>query len=537
MRFLILGLFFAILSTHIKAQTKSETIAGKVSYVSSQNIYVKFESTRNILAGDTLYIQKDNGLIPALLVTNLSSTSCICTPISNLNFTLSSTIISKTKVREIPKNKEVKEAKVVKEKILIDSVKTSTSIKKKQNESAQKIAGSISASSYSYFSNTAASTSNRFQYTLSLNARNIADSKLSAETYITFRHDPKQWSLVQDNIFQALKIYTLSLKYDLSKTTQIILGRKINPKMSSVGAIDGIQFEQRFNNFFIGVIAGTRPNYIDYNYDSNLLQYGGYIAHTTKNAMGGTMENSFGIIEQMNKMKTDRRFAYFQHTNSLLKNLYFFGSMEIDLFKNLNDTAQNILDVSSYYLSLNYRAFKKIGFSASYDNRKNVIYYETYKSFINQMIDMEARQGMSFQVNFNSQKSFSAGIRNGYNFQKSVPKPSQNIYGYITLSNISGIRLSATLAATYLETSYINGKVLNLNLTRDFFQGKLYIYAGYQHVNYVFSGMETSLIQHVADLNISLTVIKNLSLSINMEQTFENKNQYSRLNLQLRKRF
>ncbi len=41
----------------LKGQSVTENLVGKVSYVSSQNIYVRFKSSEGIFVGDTLYIR------------------------------------------------------------------------------------------------------------------------------------------------------------------------------------------------------------------------------------------------------------------------------------------------------------------------------------------------------------------------------------------------------------------------------------------------------------------------------------------------
>jgi hypothetical protein len=423
-----------------------------------------------------------------------------------------------------------------KEVVKMDTSIVSVDSGKVKTKDKQKATGSIAASGYSNFSNTDAANSYRFQYMLSLNVRNIANSKISAESYISFRHEKDKWNLVQDNIFQALKIYNLSIKYDNGKHTQLVLGRKINPRISSIGAIDGAQFEYKWNHISLGAIVGSRPSNIDYSFDFSLPQYGAYVSHHATNSMG-EMQSSLAIIEQMNTSKTDRRFVYFQHSNSLLKKMFFFGSVEVDLYKKISDKPENTLSLSSTYLSLRYKPFKRLSLSASYDNRKNVIYYETYKSYINQIIDIEARQGVNFQVNYYTLESISFGIRTGYHFPNKNAKESRNLYGYITYGKIPFFGLSTTVAGNYLETGYINGKILNLNIARDFFQDKLYTDGGYQWVNYSFYGNEITMKQHVINLSVSWRFYKNYSISANYEKTFENSDQYNRLMVQIRRRF
>ena len=110
------------------------------------------------------------------------------------------------------------------------------------------------------------------------------------------------------------------MKYELGKNTVISVGRKINPNISSIGALDGLQTESNYKHFFWGAVAGFRPDYTDYGFNAHLLEYGAYFGHTAQNK-NGRMQTSLALFEQTNSGKTDRRFAYFQHDNSLIKNV------------------------------------------------------------------------------------------------------------------------------------------------------------------------------------------------------------------------
>lgn len=533
MKYLFLGLFFGCFAGSLGAQSTTLT-TGMISYKSSQNVYVKFESTRNINAGDTLYLKKEDVNIPILIVINLSSTSCVCKPISDIELAISMNVFAINNAIDVIKDTD----RVIipldlenKEDTLDHKSENKTIVKPEK----QKITGSIAATSYSNFSKSSTNTS-RFQYLVALNAKNIAESKISAESYISFRHEEDHWDVVQDNIFQALKVYNLSVKYDNNKNTKLTIGRKINNNLSSIGAVDGIQYERKMKSLSLGLIAGSRPDYTDYSFDFNLPQIGAYISHTYTDSVG-EMQNSFAIVEQMNTTKTDRRFAYFQHSSTLLKNLFLFGTVEVDLYKKMNNVPENTFSISSTYLSLNYRLFKRLSLAGSYDNRKNVIYYETYKSYINQVIDIEARQGFSFQANYYTMNNLSIGMRTGYRFSNKNSKESKNLYGYVSYNNIPIVKISSTLSANYLEASYVNGKILNLNFSRDFFQGKLFTDLGYQWVNYSFWGSEMVMIQNIVNLSANWRFYKNLSFTVNYEKTFEKSEPYSRMVFQIRKRF
>jgi len=100
MRNIFLVLLVIIFTVEINGQTISGNLEGKISYLSSQNVYVKFNSTAGISVGDTLFIQSNGGLLPALTVNNMSSISCICTPVSTIKLSVADLIIARVITKE-----------------------------------------------------------------------------------------------------------------------------------------------------------------------------------------------------------------------------------------------------------------------------------------------------------------------------------------------------------------------------------------------------------------------------------------------------
>ena len=176
-----------------------------------------------------------------------------------------------------------------------------------------------------------------------------------------------------------------------------------------MGAIDGLQYELRLKSFTIGLVGGFRPDYLNYSFNADLVQFGGYLGHDYSNK-NGSMQTTLAFIDQLNNGNTDRRFAYLQHTNALVKNLFFFGSVEVDLYKQImtppSDTIQtdttytqdNSPSLTNLYLSLRYRPIRQLSLSVSYSSRQNVIYYETYKDIVERLLEETALQGFTFQV-------------------------------------------------------------------------------------------------------------------------------------------
>lgn len=528
-------LIICFLNITLFAQTVTENIIGTVSFISTQNVYVRFKSTEGIDKGDTLYLSPKGELIPVLKVNNLSSYSCVCTTISSENLTVEQSIIARIKIKTSKPQEKVTQN--VKKEKPIDEVSID-STKKQSNPSRlkQKIDGSISASSYANFSNTSAANSTQLRYTLSLDARNIEDSKYSVETYLTFKHKIGYWNEVKSNVFNALKIYTLDVMYDMNKTTQISLGRKINQKISSMGAMDGLQAEKTINNFSFGALAGFRPDFTDYGFNSKLFQYGGYVAYNT-NSTNNFSESSLAFLQQMNNSKTDRRFLAFQHSNTFLKNLFFFSIIEIDLYGLKDSLPKSTFNLTSFYLSLRYRMTKNLTVTGSYDARKNIIFYETYKTFLDRYLANEKRQSFNLQANYSITRNLMLGVQSGYRFLKSDPRPSKNIYSYLTYSQIPGLNISATISGTYLESNYLNGKILGASISRDLLQGKIQTTLGYRYLDYKFTGNNLNMKQNIAELSVFWLVYKNISFSLSYDGTFEQKSRYNMVYFQLRKRF
>ena len=527
--------FFFFLLIELNGQNVTETLVGKVSFISSQNVYVKFKSTAGISAGDTLFISEGDKLMPVLVVTSLSSVSCLCRAVSDQNIPLDHIVIARIKTKK-PDSSSIMPASVAAGSAVRNSQSDTLSQPAVKSKNKQAIEGSISEYSYSDFSNTEVPTSQRFRITLSLKAANISGSKFSVESHISFRYKSGEWETVKNDLFSALKIYNLAVRYDFNRSTSLSIGRRINPRISSMGTMDGIQFEKSINKFSFGILAGSRPDYQNYGVDFSLFQYGGYLALNTGKA-GKRSESSVAYIEQTNNFKTDRRFIYFQHSNTFVKNLNFLGTVELDLFKLENDVPKSTLDLTGTYLSLSYRISRKISISGSYDARKNIIYYETYKTYVDRILEDELRQGYRLYGNWRIAKNMVIGLQSGYRFLKSDPHPSRNIYGYFTYTSIPGVNLSATVSATYLESNFVNSKIAGLNLLKDFPGGKIQAGLGYHFVDNQLPENKTEVIQHIGELNLYWLFAQKMSFSVNYEGTFEAVNSYNRIYLQLRRRF
>jgi hypothetical protein len=251
------------------------------------------------------------------------------------------------------------------------------------------------------------------------------------------------------------------------------------------------------------------------------------------------MQTTLAFVQQTNSWKTDRRFAYLQHVNALVKNITFFGSAELELYRLAFNTTDSTYNTSStpkltnLYLSLNYRVIKQLSLSLSYSAMKNVVYYQTYKSYLDKLQDPATLQGYILQVVCRPVNKISIGITTAYRFEKNDPKDTKNLYGYVTYSLIPGINVSATASVTLLQTSYLGGNIYGIGLSRDFFAGKLYAGLNYRYVKYNYYSNDYFDVQNVGEVNLTWRIYKKISMSVYYEGTFTKINQYNRIYGQL----
>lgn len=532
---IIFCLFWLGLTLVTVAQSQPELHEGSITYITGNNVYVRFASTAHLSKGDTLFVNQNDELIAALVVSNKSSISAVCSPLPGFVFRENDKVVSKKVVQEVMVDTRPEtDDTVQKPPIVIAAVEVDKEDDKITRR--QQIGGRFSISSYTNWSTANQDVGQRMRYTFSFSGQNLGGSKISLEMYMSFVHYTDRWQEIKDNIFNALKIYNFSLRYDITQKTRLWFGRKINYKLTSLGAIDGLQFEHAFGSLTLGLVAGSRPDYQDYSINLNLFQYGIYLSHELQKS-SGRMENTIAFMNQTNEWNTDRRFLYFQHTNTLLRQLFFMATVEFDLYSIVDEQPTNTFNLSNLYLLLRYKILSNFSVSASYMARQNIIYYETYKDYIERLLEANTLQGFRLMIHYRPVKKLSLGVKGGYRYRPDDPNPSMDVYGYLNYSMIPGIKASATASATWLETSYLKGWIYSIGLSRDFAKGKIFTGINYRYVSYDFTTSDLPLVQHIAEVNLNWRIYRKLTMGIYYEGAFESAITFNRLYVNLTQRF
>lgn len=212
--------------------------------------------------------------------------------------------------------------------------------------------------------------------------------------------------------------------------------------------------------------------------------------------------------------------------------------MEMDLYENISGESKSKLSLTNLFVSLRYKFSRKFSANLSYDNRRNIIYYESYKTYIDQVIDNETRQGMRFGFNYRPVKMLSWGANASWRFQKSSANESKNLNTYLNINQIPGLKTSASITANFLQTSYINSRIFGLRLMKDVFKGKVNTEVYYRRVDYDFPLYGYATNQNVVGGSLSWQILKKLSMSAFVEKTFDSQNNdFMLINTRLMQRF
>ena len=518
--YILLALFFCSI-----VYSQDKTLNGTVSFVTSNNVYVKFDSTVDIEIGKVLLFNGQD----CLKVTDKSSTSVVCSVMNNCTVSNGDIV---TYLIEVPV--ETTQPTTITEPVEEElPPETNIQVETRQKDPLYKenIRGRVSLSSYNTFSDVRDDRS-IFRTRFSLDANHIGDSKVSVQSYLVYRN----FSTTDDDYdgrTSIFNVYNLNVRYDATPDLSITAGRKINPKASSIGAVDGLQVEKYFGNFYVGGMGGFRPDFENFGFNSDLLQYGGYVGIAT-DSRDFFSETTLGAMEQTNSGATDRRYIFFQHMSTIASDLTLFSSAELDIFGNNGNETR----LTNLYLSARYRFSRAVNAMISYDSRKAIIYYETFQTDIERLLDDDlARQGLRLRFNVRPAKQLWMGISYSRRFQSDDENKSDNIYGYATLSKIPAIGGRFNVSYNMNSSNYLTSNIYSARYSRGFFENKFNTDIYFRRADYSYENNLSDLSINFFGTTLSYRISRTWMLSVSGEYAQSDPENSFRFYTRLTKRF
>ncbi len=499
------------------AQQKAKPQSGKVSYTTSSRVYIRFEDTSSILAGDTLFINKDSTQVPAIVVEQKSSLSCVGKPIARISLSKGDLVQFQGRIITMEKSNEIVSKPL-----------------KKENE---KIRGSVSIATYTSASS-AEDFSSRNMARVKFRADQIEESNFSFDSYLIYRQNLEA---SETGLYQGpglFNIYKFAIRHEKANSHRISLGREVNRRVASLGMVDGINLEKTIGGVHMGGIAGFRPNHQNNKFDSNLFQYGAYLGTSYSGKKSG-FETTIGVLEQKNSGAIDRRYVYAQGLANLGHGVNFFSSAELDLYNLNSEGNQSGSRLTNLHVSANLRLQKRVRLSLSYDTRRNIIFYETFQTHLEQLIaDDQMRQGIRARVNLKVMKGVNVGFAYGKRYQNNLQNASDNYNAFATIRNapIIGGTLSGNL--NFNQSSYLNSLATTFRHNRYYFRNKINISTYLRSVLYSYNPeRDTTIIQQFMGASANYRFGQNMTIRGLVELSLRKAEYKSRINIQLTKRF
>lgn len=513
-----------VLLTAVKSHAQSKkqsTVEGRITFMTSRNLYVRFPSTKGLAPGDTVFLGDQRKKIPVMVIKYLSSESCSGEILGTAGLKTGERVYAEI----------YGPARPVVEKDISASPPDSASEESRREipasaevisgNSFRRIYGGITANSYSSFSNFSTGSGNqRWYYSFALNGDNLMDSGLSFSSYMNYSYLGSQWKDLRVSPLRNLKVYDLTLSYR-SGDSRIWGGRHINPAISEVGPIDGIQFQTEAGPVVVGAALGSRPDYYTYGYNPSLFEIGGYVSRAdTFN--DGNMTNTIGLFQQYNRMKTDRRFIYFQNVTNPSNDISFYLSGEADIFTLRNGSPSGDISLTDMYLSTFYTPANRISLSLSYSAQRNTIYYQTFGISVDSLLPSQnqLRHNMMLGATFRPFGSTFLRMSGGYSFQQGDVSPTRNLMASITQGNIPILELSATISFSTIKSGFMSGSMYGVRLLKYIPLNSTNVSLGYQQQKYTFGAGAGNSVQDQLDLTLNTRLLGRMFLNLYYQGIF-----------------
>ncbi|NVK28069.1 MAG: hypothetical protein HWE14_08495 [Flavobacteriia bacterium] len=529
---LLIGLFFTSFAS-LQAQ-----VHGSISYVTDDNVYVRFESTNGLNPGDTLYRE---GGIACLVVERTSSISVIAKSVNDCNAEVG-VQLHFTPDEEVPEEpvETVATSTIVAPEV-VANLETPDTVIADEEPSGTSGRGRVSTAAYTVFSpNSAYGGYTRSVTRLALDVNDIANRNLSVSFYgnyqAYFRFDDLPTNYPDAGRAQ---LYNANVKYSPTENWQLTGGRFINPNTASLGPVDGIQAERKLDQFYVGVIGGFRPDYVTFGTNLNQFQYGVYGGQNW-NGENVRTQSTVGLLEQTLNGATDRRFLYLQHSTSFKNGLNLFASSEVDLFENYDTaSAQSTFRLTHFYLSANYRINRSWSAFASYDTRQQVVFFETFDNEVEQLLANQGLQnGIRFRLNYRSKGGWIAGAGIHQRFGRE-DREVQNLNVTIGHSNLPWIGGSLTVRGHLNTSRSLNSEVVSARYSNSFAQSSVRWSIYGRYLNYHYPTYEDVVLPAYWYMGTdwSVTVGDGWQVGLLAEYSLRDRQDVARLNIQLIKRF
>ena len=151
----------------------------------------------------------------------------------------------------------------------------------------------------------------------------------------------------------------------------------------------------------------------------------------------------------------------------------------------------------------------------SYDTRKRILYYETFETDIERMLNDDlARQGIRARANIRPIKHVIMGLSYSKRFQSDHQNKSDNYYGYMNFTRLPAVGGGLSASYNINQSNYLESRALSIRYSRNLIKNKLNADFYYRWVNYIYTNSTSNYEQNYYGGNISYNITRKTYWSI-----------------------
>jgi len=390
------GIVILLLWGFIQSLAAQQAQSGVVSYMTDDHVYVRFSSTENLKVSDTLFFKG----MPALQVVKKSSISSINKRISSLDIKTGDTLFF-IYFKQKTKEKETSKRDGSQQQIRFADTTKSISSLNVPKEKSWEWDGLLGLSSR--YNQTILSEANRgltrqFMRFSIRGKSNTPELPLSVTLTGNYQHFGSAFSESAYPKWGRLNVFQAHLDYKVSSNWNLRVGRGFQPGLSSVGALDALNWSYNRGGLHIESVVGLSPNLSNYGISADRPLYG-LNAQFSRNTKDLKWHIGAGWFDQYFKGLLDRRLWVGQGSIYTSKGNLFF-MVEGDA---TNGLAAHRMQ--SVFVSGRYRLNDKWSVFSSYDTRLPWIFWNSYDRIaIDALMDRESQQGWRTRLQYKSGK-------------------------------------------------------------------------------------------------------------------------------------
>lgn len=454
-RFIMLLLFSCLLTAGAAAAGGSARLLGKVTYVSSEGVYIDAGRDAGLAIGDTLQIQRAGSIIATVVVSNISSRSAAAVVLEQTEAVKAGDDTYGQVPSPAPASGQ-KGRRSAEPEPEPEPEPTS------RPQRGARLRGDISISNFLHHDLTETDRSwTRPGLATRLTIEDIGSAGLRFELRHRTRlyHRSRTSYDGQDTDEWSHQVYEFGLFHDGGEvSSEWGVGRVLAPYVRGVGFIDGAYFAQSLDDSYkIGFAAGTSPDHEDSGLDFDRRKLGAFVAYETGDYRASRLTLSAAFSTEYEKSTVSRDFLYLQGTFAKYRRLTMYHSVEIDLNRDWRyDRSGDRLTFTNYLGSATLTVHRSTRLFFSYDTRKNIRYYETREtpdSLFDDRTNRGVRGGLNVRLNDRVSVRASGGIR----FRDdSFDDPVTGSFS-VRLNRFPGPRHSLAMYLTCVKTQFTTG--------------------------------------------------------------------------------